>query len=155
MKNSKQTYGSIARILHGVNAILIILVWLSHDLDGGGQLFYATHILLGLVALGFTIAQLIWYFVDRSPDALPELSPLRKMAIHWNHILIMVTATFAGVSGVVLWQLDRIEGIHELMSNALVLLFLMHVAGVLFYQFTKGNTLGRMGLDFFKQSKPS
>lgn len=105
------------------------------------------------MALGFTIAQLVWHFSDRSPDALPGLSPLRKAAIHWNHILIMFTALFAGVTGVILWQLDMIEGIHELMSNALVLLFLMHVAGVLFYQFTKGNTLGRMGLDVFRRAK--
>ena len=152
MNNTRFSYGNAARYIHALNAILLIITWASHDLEGEGQLFFILHIVTGLAALGFTILQLIWHYAAKSPDPLPDLSAFRKAAIHWNHILIMFTALAGGVTGVILWQLDNLEGLHDLSSNVLIVLFLMHVAGVLFYQFTKGNTLARMGLNPFNRS---
>jgi len=152
MKNSALTYGSIARWLHWVNAILLIVVFLTSDLEDGSPLFYWGHIMAGLAALGFTTVQIVWHFADKTPDALPDLPNWRKMAINWNHWLIMITAFLGTTSGVILWQTDTLEDFHEFLAAALVLLFLMHVGGVFLYQFTKGDSLGRMGLKIFKRS---
>ncbi|MCP4142301.1 MAG: hypothetical protein GY755_18855 [Chloroflexi bacterium] len=149
MKNSALSYGLIARFLHWGNAILLILVWLSSNLDDDNVLFYAAHILPGLVALAFTILQAVWFFVDKKPDTLPDLPSWRKKAIDWNHWLIMLVSFLVTTTGVLLWQTDGGEDLHELLSSALVVLFLMHVVGVFLYQFTKGNTLNRMGIKFF------
>ncbi len=151
MKNSATTYGYIAWLLHWVNAILLIGVWLTSNLDDDSPLFYWGHIIAGLAALAFTIAQIIWHFADKTPDPLPDLPAWRKLAIHLNHWLIMLTALLGSSTGVLLWRMDRLEDIHELLSWALVLLFLMHIGGVLLYQFIKGDTLSRMGINFFSR----
>ena len=151
MKNLAQSYGYFARLLHWINAILLIVVWLSHNLDDDGVLFYWFHIVAGLAALGFTTFQIIWHFIDKSPDPLPDLPTWRKVAIDWNHWLILITAFLGSASGVILWQTDQLEDIHELLAVVLLLLFLMHVGGALLYQFTKGDTLGRMGIKFFSK----
>ncbi|MBT4754725.1 MAG: hypothetical protein HON98_03470 [Chloroflexi bacterium] len=148
MKNSANTYGSIPRFLHWVNALLIILVWFSSNIDDDSILFYWGHMMLGIATLVFTLAQIIWFFVDKKLDPLPDLPKWRKIAIHWNHILIMLIAFLVAASGIFLWQTDQFEDFHELLSIGLVLLFLMHVAGTFLYQFTKGKTLARMGIKF-------
>ncbi len=149
MKNSALSYGMIARFLHWGNAILLIFVWFSSNFDDIPKTFYAVHILPGLVALAFTVLQILWFFADKTPQPLPDLPAWRKKAIDWNHWLIMSVSFLTTTSGILLWQLDRGEDIHELFSSGLVLLFLMHVAGVFLYQFTKGNTLNRMGIRIF------
>ena len=152
MKNTMTTYGTIARLLHWLNALLIILVWATGDLDDS-PLFDALHIWPGVAALIFTVAQIGWHFGDRTPDSLPGLATWRKQAIHWNHWLIMLIALLASASGVGAWLGgDLFEEMHEFMALPLILLFLMHVAGVFLYQFTKGDSLGRMGVKFFSRS---
>lgn len=152
MKNSAITYGKVARLLHWVNAILLVVVWLASDSDDDSLIFYWGHIMAGLAALAFSSIQIVWHFADKTPDPLPDLPNWRKKAIDWNHWLIMLMAFLGTTTGVILWQTDRLEDFHELLSSALVLLFLIHVGGVLLYQFTKGDTLGRMGIKFFSRS---
>ncbi len=152
MQNTANNYGSIARLLHWVNALLLIVAWLTSSFDSDSPLFYWGHIMAGLAALGFTIAQIVWHFANRNPDPLPGLPGWRKLAIQWNHWLILLTALLGTSTGVILWLTDSLEDIHELVSWILVLLFLMHVGGAFLYQFIKGDTLGRMGLKLFNRS---
>ena len=147
MRNSSLTYGSAARTLHWINSLLLVIVWLTSNIEDDSTLFYWGHIILGLVALVFTALQIIWHFADKTPDPLPDLSNWRKNAIKWNHWLIMFTALILAISGVILWQTDNAEDLHELLSTALVLLFVMHLGGIFLYQFTKGNALKRMGIN--------
>ncbi len=149
MRNSTLSYGYIARILHWANAILLIVVWLTSNFDEDSALFYWGHIMVGLAAMAFTVIQITWHFADKTPDPLPGLLEWRKTAIKWNHWLIMLAALLVTSSGVLLWQTDRFEDFHELLSSASVLLFLLHLAGVFLYQFTIGNTLKRMGINLF------
>ncbi len=144
MMNSANKYGLISRALHWTNAFLLIVVYIVSDFDDDSALFYWGHILAGLGALGFTIAHLVWHFVDKRLDELPGLPKWRKLAIDLNHWLIMLTALLGSSTGIILWRTDRLEDFHEFLSVVLILLFIMHVGGALLYQFTKGDSLSRM-----------
>lgn len=161
MQQSPITYSFMARYLHWINAILLIVTFALHEIMEDNPTLLRLHIVLGTVALVSTVLQGIWYWVGKKPADLPDLAPWRELAIKWNHRLIMVAALLASATGLgltlgnglglipALADLQKIphnifHEPHEITSNLLLLLFLMHVVGVLWYQFTKGNTLGRM-----------
>ncbi len=151
MKTQSTTYNLIPRLLHWINALLILILLLSAEAAEGRGLGYQFHIVLGSLSLIFTIAQIGWYLFGPKPTALQGLSPLRKIAFDWNHHLILLAALFATVTGaIIVWGGGGALGdLHEAASASIVILLLMHVAGVLYYQFFKGNTLGRMAPTLF------
>lgn len=170
MEQTRTTYSFFARQLHWINAILLIVTWGLHDVMEGNDALLRLHILIGTVALVTTVLQFVWYLVDKKPAELADLTPWRKLAIHWNHRLIMLAAFLASATGLGLTlgsglgllpsiaEMDNIRRNifhepHEIASNGLLLLFLMHVVGVLSYHFTKGNTLGRMAPLLFGRNR--
>lgn len=168
MPQTVTTYSFFARYVHWINALLLIITFALHDVMEDNPFLLRLHILIGTLALVTTVLQGLWYLFDKKPDELPDLTPLRKLAITWNHRLIIIAAALASVTGLgitlgsgmgllpSLADMDMVQRNifhepHEILSNALILLFLMHVAGVLFYQFTKGHTLGRMAPAIFNR----
>ncbi len=162
----KTTYSAVARYLHWINAALLIVTWLLHEVMEDNPSLLRLHIMFGTVALVVTAIQIVWYLVDTPPAQLPDMSPWRMAVFKWNHRLILLaalltTATGLGITlnnGLGLFpsasSLDNLREVffnepHELLSTLLLLLFLAHVVGVLSYQFTKGNSLGRMAPLFF------
>jgi cytochrome b561 len=151
MKNSANTYGKISRFLHWGNAVLLLIVWIASEFDDDGILFYWSHMQLGIAAFFLTLVQILWNFIDKTPKELPEMPKWRRIAIDWNHKLILLVALLGSGTGFFLWKTDQFEDMHEIFGTALVFLFIMHVAGTFLYQFTKGNTLARMGIKNLKK----
>lgn len=171
-----ETYGRVTKIIHWLSALLIIgmLVFgtvMTRLNDGVTKTqMYQTHVLIGLTVLTLTVIRLAWRFVEPWPDGPPGLSTTRARAFKWNHILLyvfIVPLLLSGVSMLLLSNLGLSPGgvtpeaimdvppriFHDIGSKLVLLLFIMHVVGVIQYQITKGDTLGRMGLPWFKKTE--
>lgn len=175
-KIKPETYGRVTQIIHWLSALLIIGLLIFGTVmtrlgDGATKTqMYQTHVLIGLTVLVLTAVRLIWRLVEPWPTDPPGLSTNRARAFKWNHILLyvfLIPLLFSGVGMLLLSNLGLSPGnvmpeaikdvpprtFHDIGSKLVLLLFLMHVVGVLQYQFTKGDTLGRMGLPWFKKKE--
>ncbi len=169
MKSNSTAYGKVARLLHWISALLIIVLWIMGKVMTNSEVasLYKTHVALGLLVLVLTAVRIVWFFVDNHPTDLPMLG-WQKQAFVWNHRLILLVTILLVSSGVGILLLSEIGlspanvtpdliqdvpplGVHHFSSLLMALLFLMHVGGVLRYQFTKGDTLGRMGINFLQR----
>jgi cytochrome b561 len=173
-KIKPETYGRVTQIIHWISALLIIglLIFgtvMTRLADGAAKTqMYQSHVLIGLTVLVLTVIRLVWRFVEPWPDAPPGLSANRARAFKWNHILLyvfLIPLLVSGVSMLLLSNLGLSPGnvlpeaiqdvpprtFHDIGSKLVLLLFLMHVVGTIQYQITKGDTLGRIGLPWFKK----
>ena len=173
MKSQPSIYSRAAQFFHWFSAILIIGIWIlgavmSKLSEGSLQtLLYRTHVGIGIIILVITIARLIWLYFDTHPTPLPMAS-WRRVVFVWNHRLLYIVIVLQLISGVAMLLLsginvlpgaltpDLIQDVppreaHHILAKVFLILFLMHVAGVLSYQFKKGATLRRMGIG---NSKP-
>ena len=171
-----ETYGRVTQIIHWLSALLIIGLLIFGTIMTGLQdgatktQMYQTHVFIGLTVLVLTLVRLAWRFVEPWPDGPPGLSTNRARAFKWNHILLyvfIVPLLLSGVSMLLLSNLGLSPGgvtpqaimdvppriFHGIGSKLVLVLFLMHVVGVVQYQITKGDTLGRMGLPWFKKKE--
>lgn len=178
MKGSLSAYNRTSQIFHWVSALLIIGLAIFGTvmvrLDDGVSLktlMYRSHTTIGSLILLITIARLVWLFRSKQPAKLPMPS-WEQLAFTWNHrllyiLIIIMALSGTGMllqSGVSLPPINLVpsdiqdvaarQG-HSIFSKVFMALFVMHVAGVLYYQFTKGDTLGRMGVRWFSGSTPS
>ena len=168
MKDQPTNYSRPAKLFHWLSAILIIVIWVLGavmtklgDTPLQTQL-YRTHIGIGLIILLITIVRIVWLFIDVHPKPLPMAS-WRRVAFVWNHRLLYIVIVLQLVSGVAMLLLsdlsiipnlitpDLIQDVpprnaHHLLAKVFLLLFVMHVVGVLSYQFKAGQTLARMGI---------
>jgi len=127
---------------------------------------YRIHVGVGLLVLALTMIRLIWLLVKRWPPVPPDLASWRKQAFIWIHVLLLLALTLMVFSGVnILLQSglglspanvtpDKIADVlpvtvHGITSKAILVLFLLHVGGVISYQITKGDALSRMGIPWF------
>ena len=175
MASGEQAYGRTTQSMHWVGGALIIAMAvvgavMTRIPEGALQeLLYRAHVVLGLIALIVTAARLLWRFRDPWPDPPPGLSSLRAKAFKWNHILLYAVIVVMLASGVGMLLLSGLglspstvsaeaiqdvppRSAHLLASKVFVVLLFMHLGGVLQYQFTKGDTLSRIGLNVL--SKP-
>ena len=169
MTHREQAYGRTTQALHWVGGLLIIVmavlgVVMTRLPEGVAQVrLYRIHVGLGLIVLIVTTARLLWRFRDPWPDAPSGLSPVRARAFKWNHILLYAVIVVMLASGAGMLLLSGLslsptavsptaiqdvppKYVHDFASKVFAVLFLMHLGGVLQYQFTKGDTLSRMGL---------
>lgn len=169
MNSVSSGYDRTSQIFHWGSALFIIGLaafgTIMVRLDPSSPLkttMYRSHALLGMVILLVTSARIIWLFVGKRPSEL-EMPGWEKLAFSWNHRLlyvIILVLAFSGIgmllqSGVSLpptgltpadiQDVSARQG-HDLFSKLFIALFLMHLGGVFYYQFTKGDTLGRMGV---------
>jgi len=169
MKGNSANYGTLARLLHWTSATLIIVLWIMGKVMTNGEVaqLYRAHVTIGLIVLVLTVVRIVWIFMDNRPDDL-SMPGWRKQAFTWNHrllYLVILLMVLSGISTLLLSGIglspanvapDLIKDVpsvtgHQIGSLFILLLFLMHVGGVLQYQFTEGNTLSRMGLNWFKR----
>lgn len=170
-----ESYNRTSQIFHWVSALLIIglLVFgtVMVRLDPSSPLkttMYRSHVIIGMVTLVITLGRIVWLFVGKRPSAL-EMPGWEKQAFTWNHRLLylfMLVVIFSGIgmllqSGLSLpptgFTPADIQDVaarqgHGIFTKVLLALFVMHVGGVFYYQFTKGDTLGRMGLRLLGRS---
>ena len=126
---------------------------------------YQMHVTIGLVVLALTVARVIWIF--RRPGTPDGLAGVQKAAFTWNHNLLYVVILLMLVSGIGMLLLSDLglspadvtpaaiqdvtpRTVHDVVSKLFIVLFLMHVVGVVMYQRREGHTFGRMGIPWFK-----
>jgi len=170
-RSTHDKYGSVAVALHWISAAAILVLLLSgylmSGLEGGAKTFcYRAHLALGGLALALTLARIAWRRWDDKPDPLPGIVGLHKLAFEANHVLLYLGLLGAGVSGVALsiqsglgeslflgdgsipanlWDFPARMG-HRFFTWSVAVLLLGHVGGVFLYQWTRSDTMARMGL---------
>ncbi|MCA9916395.1 MAG: cytochrome b/b6 domain-containing protein [Anaerolineales bacterium] len=173
MKGSSNQYGRIAQIFHWLSMLLIVGLAIGGTvmtrLNGGAQQeqMYKLHVTVGLIVLALTVARIIWLFVDTRPAPPAGLEGGQKAMFTWNHNLLYVVIVVMVISGVGMLILSNIglspanvtpdaiqnvtpRRVHDIVSKLFIILFLMHLAGVVMYQLREGDTFGRMGVPWFK-----
>jgi cytochrome b561 len=168
MSASQPKYTPLSRWLHWVSSLLIFgmlgagLFMVSLP-DGEPQklIMYRTHGTLGLLLVLATVARAIirWRSPQPLPAGLASWNQVLYKATHWAIYLVLIALGLAGMgalalNGVTSFGVDPaalnrdfapFQG-HFLFSRLLIVLVLLHLAGVLLYQFTKGDVTSRMGL---------
>ena len=165
--SSNDTYGRLGIFLHWVTAALILTLWpLGKLMEDGPDWLYTLHIWLGLLVCGLTLVRVWWHFTQPKPEKLemPRWEQVLFVANHYGLYIVLLLSSFSGI-GILLavgglppftdfdieTAGDSQPGeFHETPANLMMLLLIMHVAGVLYYQFTKGKTLKRMGVKIKK-----
>lgn len=173
MKGNSKQYGRIAQMFHWLSMLLIVGLAIGGTvmtrLDGGAQQtqMYKLHVTVGLVVLALTVARVVWLFVDTRPGTPDGLEGSRKTIFTWNHHLLYVIILVMVASGVGMLLLSNIgllpanvtpdaianvtpRRVHDIVSKLFMLLFVMHLVGVIMYQLQEGDTFGRMGVPWLK-----
>lgn len=168
-------YGRVAQLFHWLSMLLIVGLAIGGTimtrLDGGAQQsqMYQLHVTVGLVVLLLTGARVIWIFVDKRPDAPADMKAAQKTAFAVNHLLLYLVIILMVVSGVSMLLLSGVglspagvtpagienvppRAVHDVVSKLFMLLFFMHLAGVIMYQVREGDTFGRIGIPWFSKS---
>lgn len=165
------TYTRTRQVLHWLAALLILLMfpmgWVmartdSEQLRAG---LYAGHALVGVLVAVIAVVRLV--LARRRPAALPPGLPRWNQVLYRGvHVLALVVPLVLALSGVATLALNGLmpgvlqsgavvpaeltetapQNVHRVLSWLYIAILALHVGGVLRYQFTKGDVLGRMGV---------
>lgn len=125
--------------------------------DPPSSILYSVHVGLGLVVAAITVARIIWIFRTDRPERL-EMPHWERILFAANHYILYGLLLLLAVSGIAmllaagsfdaqaLAKNDGPSGQHEAASTIFLLMFVMHIGGVVYYQVKRGRTLRRMGL---------
>jgi cytochrome b561 len=154
-------YGNATIRFHWVTAIAIITMWPIGKIMVGGkppsQFLYSVHAGLGLVVASVTLVRVFWVLRTERPEQL-EMPRLEKTLFVANHYVLYGLLGVLSLTGIVmLFAAGSFDAIalakndgpsqqHEIAALVFLLMFVMHVAGVVYYQVKKGKTLQRMGV---------
>ncbi|MYA49847.1 MAG: hypothetical protein F4185_08095 [Chloroflexi bacterium] len=175
MGKSAEAYNRITQITHWASALLILGMLgmglaMTRIGEGGTQeALYNAHVGMGLGTLALTAVRLVALAVHRWPSPPPGLSRVNERAFTGTHVLLYVLLIALLASGIGMLALSGvalapgsivpadIENVpprmaHDVLSKVFIALLLVHVAGVVRYQLGKGDTLGRMGVPWFRRS---
>ncbi len=106
IKNSKQAYGTISKLLHWLLAIATVALfglglWMR-DL-GYYDPWYQTapyiHQSVGVLVLAFMLLRLIWRFSNQQPEAIASQARWEHIAAHAAHWLLYLLVIFICISG--------------------------------------------------------
>ncbi|MCB1144759.1 MAG: cytochrome b/b6 domain-containing protein [Leptospiraceae bacterium] len=155
------------QFIHSASAILIIGLFVNGNVmiqleDISLQtIAYRLHTFTGLVLVLLTLARIYLRIKSHHPipDGIESWNKTLYSAIHW---LIYVNILLIGMSGATTMLLNEVNFItidpsnlnrkvpsvevHEIMGKLIFGLIFLHIAGVIRYQITKGDVLGRMGI---------
>ncbi|NJN94100.1 MAG: hypothetical protein HC875_08400 [Anaerolineales bacterium] len=173
MKDAISSYSKTVQGFHWLSTLLILILLpmglvMTRIADGATKTtLYRIHIVMGLLILVITVFRVIWRFKDRAPDALAGLSALHQLGLKAVHLLLYILLFVLIVSGIGMialsglgWSLANVtpEAIlkdippvftHGITSRLYILLVIIHLVGVLIYQFKKSNVMARMGVSWF------
>ncbi|MCP4426321.1 MAG: hypothetical protein GY803_17660 [Chloroflexi bacterium] len=167
--SSYGNYSKVAQLLHWLSALLIIILWplgiiMTKMDEGSWQLnMIRLHVAIGLAVLLLTIIRIGWRLTSKSPKTPPGLTPVqvRTLKIAYTlQYLFLFLLTMSGV-GMMLaigsallggdFSREMISGLppqslHRISSRVFIVLFVMHLGGVIRHQLTKGDVMARMGI---------
>ncbi len=169
MEQKVVNYSRGAQLLHWSNALLIFFMWplgmimvRSESIETKTTL-YQIHVAIGLLVLILTLIRTVWRFTVARPSVPPKLTSVQRRTVMFVHVLqyvALLVLTFSGVGlmlasgfGLSLTAVSpqhiadvSATTMHHITSRIFAILIIMHIGGVLRYQFSKGDTFGRMGL---------
>jgi len=174
MSQQPTKYDTGTQLFHGVSAALIIVMlplgFLMQKGSGTAKLvLYRAHVSMGLVVLLFTLARIVWRMRHVSPEPL-TLSRPHHLGMEGIHVLLYAVLLILAASGVAMLALSTLpevlkgavtvfpnlsdlapRKVHGAGARIYIALLVAHVGGVVQYQLTKGDTLGRIGLKLLGQ----
>ena len=173
-KNTSNSYGYISKYFHWIMGIIIIgmiiLGLYMSDLPKSDEKFYyyGLHKSFGALVLILFFARLIWRQITIQPNLLGN-NKLEKRAAKAGHFVLYALMILMPLTGVLMSQgygydvsffglfvLPTLMGknpelgalfkdMHEIFSNGLIAILVIHVAAALWHHFIrKDNTLRRM-----------
>lgn len=174
MKSTSERYGTVARSLHWLSALLILGLMAAgfvaaNTADPAAKAaILRLHVPIGLLVLALTLGRLAWWrFADRRPAAVAGLPAWQRRAGGAVHALLYVAVLglaasgialmvlsgagailFGGASGPLpdLWQFAPRRG-HAVLAVLLAVLLLLHVGAALHHHFVRRDgTMARMGI---------
>ncbi len=97
LRNTHQSYGAIAKSLHWLSALLI-LIMLPLGFLMNTPPVYSLHKSIGLTILAITIVRVTWKLTNPSPkhENLPKLLQSLAHLTHWALYLSIFVMTFSG-----------------------------------------------------------
>jgi cytochrome b561 len=106
IKNSATHYGSMARTLHWLTALLFLLAymavyyrhWFTEDKTVENWNALQLHLSFGMSIAVLVVLRLYWRFSTRQPDPEPG-SPLAHKAAHYGHVLLYVVLIAMPLTG--------------------------------------------------------
>ncbi len=173
MKEAPPAYSKGMQIVHWLSVLLILtmipigLIMIRMDMNATKTTLFQVHVALGLLVLLLTAIRLILRFIRPVPPTPTDITGVRKLlfqGIHLFQYLTLIALVISGVSillnsGVGLLptnvtpQAINIDlsavSFHSLLAKFFILLIVLHVAGVLEYQFRHHDVLSRMGVPWF------
>ena len=164
-RNDTNGYASVAKALHWLGALCIVLAWLlgtfGDDIPRDvqpGALF--VHMSLGLAVIGLLVVRLGWRIGNPPPAPLETVlgawSGQLATATHWLLYALMIAVPIAGITvefarGQPLpvfglfeiaspWVRDRefarsVREVHELLANAILAVAALHAAAALVHHY--------------------
>ena len=167
-------YSRGAQLLHWSNALLIFVMWplgmlmTRSDSIETKTTLYQIHVAIGLLVLLLTLVRTAWRFTVARPAIPPKLTSVQRrtvMVVHILQYIVLLALTFSGVGlmlasgfGLSITAVSPqliadvpATTLHHITSRIFAVLIIMHIGGVLRYQFSKGDTLGRMGVHIAKE----
>ena len=161
-------YSRGAQLLHWSNALLIFIMWplgmiMTRSSDAATKTtLYQVHVVIGLLVLLLTLIRTVWRLTVARPAIPPRLSSVQRrtvMAVHLLQYVALLALTFSGVGLLLASGIRSITAvspqliadvsattIHHATARLFAVLLVMHIGGVMRYQFSKGDTFGRMGV---------
>lgn len=165
IRNSQDNWGSLARGLHWLLAVLIfvqaVLGWIAHEMDRSpGKITLMTaHKSLGITILMLIAVRLAWRWINPTPDPPPGsksweilLARLTHAAIYLSVIGVALSGWLTASTSIIAWkfwwafQWPRLSGpnpdlhelsgeVHETLVTALAGLLIVHTAAAFKHHF--------------------
>ncbi|MCY4463479.1 MAG: cytochrome b/b6 domain-containing protein [Albidovulum sp.] len=156
------------RLLHWTLAVATITAWVLHE---GGERMLTVHEWLGYAALALVALRLAWGFAGPSNKKFSRflMGPRKTLSYAdsilkggeprylnhnplggWMIVALILAISVASISGWLstterYWGIGWVIELHRISSNVLLILILLHVAGVIFTSIRQGeNLIGSM-----------
>lgn len=169
--NSKYEWGSVAKALHWIMALLIlgmiVLGWVAvtYPLSPAKLKLFIWHKSMGLTLLGLVVVRLLWRAVNVTPAMPLAMSRTERTLAHAGHALLYGLMVLMPLSGYVInstsdfsfrffgWYRvpnllapdkdwqDAAEAVHLAASWVLVLALALHIAAALRHHFVRKDTV--------------
>jgi len=105
LHNTKSTWGWLAKTLHWVGALMIIILlahgwWMTHMTPRPERLAnYVWHSALGFDLLALTVLRLLWRWLNPVPDLPSDSKPWERVSAHGVHVGLYVLIFVASLAG--------------------------------------------------------
>lgn len=179
IKNTTEIYGSVAKFLHWIMAIIIItLLVLGLSIEVFQlPILYSIHETLGVLILPLAFLRLLWHFCNKTPSydsSTPKGEVLYIHSFHYVLYALMIAIPLTAIIAFNIWQIPislfvdlpfffssekvdlatNLMEIHKFLALILAIMLYMHVCALLNHHFIKKDNVMLRMLPLAKLKKP-